>query len=116
MGPIEDTVGVEQGGVNSDKIYKLCNNSQLISAQSSMLGVNLGSSIVSSIGYEDDVGLLANNLPKIAGLLHLTTEYCQEFHVELVPDKTKLLVFAPSNQSLQIYLHKLCNPVSMGMG
>ena len=78
-----------------------------------MLGVSLGSSVVSSIGYEDDVGLLANNLSKIAGLLLLTTEYCQQFHVELVPDKTKLLVFAPPKQNLHLYLHKLCNPTTM---
>ena len=41
MGPIEDSLGVEQGGVNSDKIYKLCNNHQLSTAQMSSLGVDL---------------------------------------------------------------------------
>ena len=32
MGPIEDSLGIEQGGVNSNKIYKLCNNHQLSTA------------------------------------------------------------------------------------
>ena len=57
-------VGIEQGGVNSDKIYKLCNNTQLSSAQSSKLGVDLGSFVISSIGYEDDAALMAHNLTK----------------------------------------------------
>ena len=35
MGPIYDTLGLEQGAVNSDRLYKLCNNSQLKEAQSS---------------------------------------------------------------------------------
>ena len=42
MGPILDKRGYEQGGVNSDRMYKLCNNSQLIEAQVSGLGVQLG--------------------------------------------------------------------------
>ena len=34
MGPIMDKLGVEQGGVNSDRLYKLANNDQLNVAQS----------------------------------------------------------------------------------
>ena len=104
MGPINDSVGVEQGGVNSDKIYKLCNNVQLSSAEQSGLGVDLGSTVVSSLGYEDDAALMAHNLSKVGGLLHLTTQFCQKYHVELVPDKTKLLVFTPPNHQMDIYL------------
>ena len=33
MGPINDKLGLEQGGVNSDRLYKSCNNSQLNEAQ-----------------------------------------------------------------------------------
>ena len=29
MGPILDKLGVEQGGVNSDRLYKLANNAEL---------------------------------------------------------------------------------------
>ena len=42
MGPINDTLGVEQGGVNSDSLYKLVNNEQLLVSQSSELGAKLG--------------------------------------------------------------------------
>ena len=52
MGPILDKLGVEQGGVNSDKIYKLCNNVQLSTAQKSGLGLDLGSVLVSAIGQQ----------------------------------------------------------------
>ena len=75
MGPIDDTTGVEQGGVNSDRIYKLCNNVQLSTAQRSALGVHLGSGLViSSIGQADDTALVSNCLLKLAGLLRLAVE------------------------------------------
>ena len=41
MGPIQDKRGLEQGAVNSDRMYKLCNNEQLIEAQSAGLGVRV---------------------------------------------------------------------------
>ena len=113
MGPIEDTLGVEQGGVNSDKIYKLCNNFQLSTAQMSSLGVDLVSNVVSAIGLADDTVLLSDSLSKLSGLLHLTVEYCKQYHVELVPEKTKLLSFFPNNQELQVYIQKLTNPLSL---
>ena len=89
MGPICDRIGVI-----SDMLYKLCNNFQLTTAQHSQLGVNLGVVVVSSIGQADDTALVSNCLFKLAGLLCLTTEYCEKYHVELVPEKNKLL---PSN-------------------
>ena len=48
MGPILDTMGVEQGGCFSDKIYRLVNNVQLETAQQSELGVNLGRVVTNS--------------------------------------------------------------------
>ena len=114
MGPIKDTLGVEQGGVNSDKIYKLCNNSQLSTAQMSNLGVNLSSNIISSIGLADDTALVSDSLSKLGCILHLTVEYCKQYHVELVPEKTKLLAFTPSNLDLQVYIQGLVNPLSLG--
>ena len=111
MGPIFDRLGVEQGGVNSDKLYKLTNNTQLCSAQNSNLGVDLAAGVVSAIGFVDDTSLLSDSLGKLAGLLHLTNEYCMQYHVELVPDKTKLLVFAPQKQEMNVYFHLICNPI-----
>ena len=72
MGPIFDKLGLEQGAVNSDRLYKLCNNSQLLEAQQSGLGVNLRGVHVSAIGQADDVVLLANSPTQLACLLHLT--------------------------------------------
>ena len=48
IGSIYDTFGVQQGGINSDKIYKLCNNVQLTTAQKSVLGVYIGGVLVIS--------------------------------------------------------------------
>ena len=92
MGPIGDLLGVEQGGVNSDKLYKLANNDQLNIAQKSKLGINLGNDTISIIGQADDSVLLANSIHSLNNLLLLTLNYCREYNVTLVPEKTKLLV------------------------
>ena len=113
MGPILDKLGVEQGGVNSDKIYKLCNNVQLSTAQKSGLGLNLGSVQVSAIGQADDTVLVSDCLVKLYGLLHLAIEYCQQYHVELVPEKTKLIAFAPKSQSMKLEIQKISNHLSI---
>ena len=51
MGPIHDKLGVEQGGVKTDRLYKLANNFHLVEAQHSQLCVDLGSNVVSCIGH-----------------------------------------------------------------
>ena len=71
-GIINDTLGVEQGGCASDRIYRLVNNEQLETAQQSELGVDLGlvvtsgggsvKQILSAVGHADDVGLLSNSV------------------------------------------------------
>ena len=116
MGPIHDLLGLEQGGVNSDKIYKLCNNNQLTTAQLSGLGVDCKSVTVSSIGQADDTILISDCIVKLLGLVYLATEYCATFHVTLVPEKTKLLAFSPSTSAARQYLQfvNIINPIKIG--
>ena len=95
MGPINDTLGVEQGGVNSDNYYKMINNEQLSSSQASNLGVTIGNITISAIGQADDVVLTSNSIYSLHNLLHITISYCAKYKVDLVPDKTKLQMFLP---------------------
>ena len=113
MGPILDKRGVEQGGINSDRLYKLANNYQINVAQNSKLGVNLGSNIISIIGQADDSGLLANDIHSLNNLLLLTLEYCKEYSVTLVPEKTKLLAFCPPGSELLVEYAKIISPISI---
>ena len=113
MGPICDKLGLEQGAVNSDRLYKLCNNSQLLEAQSSGLGVDMDGVHVAAIGQADDVVLLANTPLKLACLLYLTILYCQRQHVTLVPEKTKLLTWCPTSKKAESYLLQLGCPISI---
>ena len=105
-----DTQGVEQGGVASDKVYRLVNNEQLVTAQQSELGVELGSvatpegllrQVLGAVGLADDVGLLAGSLLKIQALLHLTKLYCDKYQVMLVGSKTKLIVYNTKYTEMQ---------------
>jgi hypothetical protein len=113
MGPILDLLGVEQGGINSDRLYKLANNSQIDVAQNSKLGVNLGSNTISCIGQADDSALLANDIHSLNNLLQLTLEYCQKYSVTLVPEKTKLLAFCPAGSELLVDYAKIISPISI---
>ena len=109
LGPIMDTQGVEQGGVPSDKVYRLVNNEQLLTAQQSDLGVELGSvatpeglvrQVLGAVGLADDVALLAGSLSKLQALLQLTKLYCDKYQVKLVASKTKLIVYTTKHTEL----------------
>ena len=73
----------------------------------------MGAVIVSSIGQADDTALVSNCLTKLCGLLHLAVQYCKNYHVELVPEKTKLLAFHPSGKNYGLYIQELLNPLQL---
>ena len=110
-GPILDNMGVEQGGINSDRLYKLANNNQLKVAQSSQLGAHIGSMTVSCIGQADDSCLIASSLSELQCLLLLTEEYCREYFVTLVPEKIKLLAYVPSGHEESVNYSKQTSPI-----
>ena len=116
MGPIHDTLGVEQGGCLSDRLYKLANNEQLSVAQQSHLGVSLHGVTVSAIGQADDTCLVSDSVHKLQLLLQLEVEYCNKYHVELVPEKTKLLCYSPSGLTSSTLYWKLASPVLAILG
>ena len=113
LGPASDITGFEQGGINSGDYYKLYNNSQLKSAQSSCLGVDMSSSTVSAVGQADDVILAANSIDSLRLLAKLTESYCSSYRVKLVSSKTKLLpIYKPEHEYLVEYA-KLTNSVTI---
>ena len=114
MGPILDQLGVEQGGCLSDRLYKLANNEQLDTAQLSMLGILMNDICVSSIGQADDTCLVSDCIFKLQHLLHLTVQYCTKYHVELVPEKTKLLCFYPKSLEASAFYWKTVSPLTLG--
>ena len=112
MGPILETKGLEQGGIASSDMYKAYNNEQGTSAQNSNLGVTVMGITISSITLADDTVLVSNSIINLHLLLHLTTEYCKKYRVELVPDKTKLLVFS-KNASPEVQYARLISPITL---
>jgi hypothetical protein len=113
MGPISDKLGVEQGGVNSDRLYKLANNAELKTAQLSQLGVHLGPVHVASIGQADDVALVSNCPYKLNGLLALAMQYAADSHITMVPEKTKLLCYTPRGREADAMYWEAVSPVTM---
>ena len=127
MGPISDKLGVEQGGCLSDRLYKLANNIELVSTQRSTLGVNMctcnASTMtpidrcqcvhVASIGQADDVALVSNDPHRLQGLVQLATRYATDYHITMVPEKTKLLCYTPRGQEIETSYWKNILPISM---
>jgi hypothetical protein len=77
MGPIPDRLGVEQGGVFSDRQYNLANNEQHFVAQASSLDLVMGDIDVGSIGLADDTCDLSDCIFKLHNPLQLTIDYCR---------------------------------------
>ena len=113
MGPAEDMTGFEQGGINSSDYYKLYNNDQLKSSQESLLGVDIGSGIISAIGQADDVILASPSPYKLQLLVHLTEMYCARYRVRLEPTKTKLLVYSQDKESLLVDHALNCHTITL---
>ena len=112
-GPIHDQQGIEQGRPNSLEEYKLYNNEQRDTAQDSMFGIKMGSMTVSCVGQADDSVLLSHDIHQLGHLLHLTTQYCSKYKVEMTPEKTKLQVFAPPSLHTEVSYSKAINYLSI---
>ena len=93
LGPINDELGFEQGGISSGDFYTLYNSQQLTSGQEARLGIDIGPVHVASIGQADDVVLFSHDVFALFNLLQLTLDYCSDHHVILAPEKTNLMVF-----------------------
>ena len=90
MGPIQDQLGLEQGGVNSGDFYKVFGKSQLQMAQDSCLGIPLAKNlIISAIGQADDTLHVSNKIHNIQNLLELSNSFCCKYNVELCPEKNQ---------------------------
>ena len=113
LGPILDLLGVEQGGILSDRLYKLANNAELTLTHRSNLGVQLGPTHVASVGQADDIALMSSCPHKIRGLLSLAMEYAEFHHVTMVPEKTKLLCYTPPGCEQLTHYWEHIYPLSM---
>ena len=92
MGPINDELGVEQGGPNSSEHYKVYNNEQMTVAQSSGFGTVIKNVHIAAIGQADDSALVANDANQLQHLLQLSLDYCAKYQVELSTVKTRILI------------------------
>ena len=113
MGPIQDELGLEQGGTNSSDFYKIFGKEQLYLAQQSKLGVPLGKNLViSGIGQADDTVLISNDLHNLYCLLLLTMIFCSKYSVELCAEKTRLQMFS-CKQKHAVDLKSIVNPIKI---
>ena len=117
MGPIKDELGLEQGGLNSSEFYKIYSNENLISAQKSQQGIELGayqgtSQVISAIGLADDTVLAANKLSSLSNILFLVQNYCRKYGVTLSHEKTKLVVIAANNNKVGVNTESY-NPINI---
>ena len=113
LGPINDELGFEQGGISSGDLYTIYNAEQLNTANDANLGVDLDGVEVAAIGQADDVVLLSHDLFLLKNLLQLTLDYCHKHHVTLAAQKTKLMVFAPKHLKQSVKYQKAVTPLTI---
>ena len=111
MGPILDTLGLEQGGVILLDAYEIYNNEQEDVPQASGLGVYVKNVCISCITMADDDVLVSNSIIDQNNLLFLTEQYCSKYDVQLVPDKIRLLAF--SKIEMDIEYSKEISPITI---
>ena len=51
--------------------------------------------------------LLSDDIHCLQRLLQLAMEYAEEYHIDMVPEKTKLLCYTPHGQHLDKYYWKV---------
>ena len=98
MDGMKDERGTEQGGKISSDEYQLVGNTELNVANSSGLGILLGNLHIACIGAADDTVLVSDCPYKLQSLLNLSLKFCKDSFMQLVPEKTHLLVVSPKNQ------------------
>ena len=94
-------------------MYQLINNDAIKIAQSSGLGVTLGSLHVASIGAADDIALVSSSLDRLQCLVRLSEASARRSHTTFVASKTKLLVFHPRNQASDVSYVTTTTPLVM---
>ena len=112
MGPIHDQRGVEQGGVNSSDQFQLVNAEELVTTNTSGLGLNMGGISLASIGVADDVALLSPSPHALQSLLNISQKLTSSRCMVNVPEKTKLLAYAPKGDISVSYWQE-ATPLSM---
>ena len=113
MGPIQDQVGVEQGGAASSDLFQLVNNQELMVTNSSGLGLDMGAVSIAAIGQADDVALLSPHPVALQSLLNLSQEFSAAHSLQNVPEKTKLLVYSPSGNTTNSTYWQEAAPIIM---
>ena len=112
MGPIHDGRGVEQGGVNSGDQFQVVNTEELVSTQSSGLGLDMGGVSVGSVGFADDVALLSPSPHALQSLLNISQSLTASRCMINVKEKTKVLAFAPKHDVSVTYWQDV-SPLTM---
>ena len=108
MGPMNDELGLEQGGVNSSDFYKIFGKEQLQLSQRSHLGIKMKNVTVSAVGMADDTILISNNIYALYYLLNLTLHFCLKHHVDLSAEKTFLQVYSPPGVDCNLVFNPIC--------
>ena len=94
------TNGVKQGGVISPVLFVNYVDELLKRLKSSGFGCHVGHVYCGSIGYADDVTLLAPSKWALKKMLQICDEYALEFSMLFNPVKSKYMVFNPRRRNI----------------
>ena len=99
MGPIHEKRGAEQGGTLSTDEYQLVSNTELNTANSYGLGIDVGNNHIASIGAADDTVLVSDCPNKLQSLLKYSSLYD-------LSDPIQILLNPPQKHKLKLLVKK----------
>ena len=95
MGPIGDSQGVEQGGIESSNMFQLITDSELKALNAYGLGIPRGDLNLTTLGKAVNQVLLTTSHSRAQSLVNVALKMASTNNLRNIPSKTKILIKNP---------------------
>ena len=93
-------LGVKQGGVISPRLFTLYMRRLIEMLDRLGIGLLINNTLINSLLYADDVGLLCTKVSDMQHMLNIVQEFGLAVEIKLNPDKSVLLIFNNKSKSV----------------
>ena len=106
--PFNAVNGVKQGGVLSPVLFCIYIDGLLTKFSESGVGCYIGDNFLGSLGYADDIVLIAPSPSAMRKLFAICDGYASDFDIIFNADKSKFIVFVSPNRRFLVKAMNSC--------